>query len=165
MYDVRQMFQVTRSLFQDVRKLFYGSLKLSFTPLTFRSQISWSPWGAKNRFEGVQSNFKSPLPVAVENFPDVVEQCSGYLKHSTSSYNYARTKIRVRRHANQKISINTRLLLKIKTVQTVFPSDIHLNCHLSQKKIFFIKSQNRQKLSENDEKTFQRRPKRYIFKN
>eukprot|EP00493_Phyllostaurus_siculus_P017800 UN18074 len=25
-------------------KLFYGSLKLSFTPSTFRSQISWSPW-------------------------------------------------------------------------------------------------------------------------
>ena len=33
-------------------------------------------------------------------------------------------------------------------------SDIPLNCHLSQKKIFFIISQNRQKLSKNDEKTF-----------
>ena len=138
---------------------------MGFTPSTFRSQISWSPWGAKNRFERVQSNFKSLLQVAVENFPDVVEQYSGYLKHFTSSYNYARTKIRVRRHTNQKISINTRLLLKIKTVQTVFLSDIHLNFHLSQKKIFFIKSQNRQKLSKNDEKTFQRSPKRYIFKN
>ena len=138
---------------------------MGFTPSTFRSQISWSPWGAKNRFERVQSNFKSLLQVAVENFPDVVEQYSGYLKHFTLSYNYARTKIRVRRHTNQKISINTRLLLKIKTVQTVFLSDIHLNCHLSQKKIFFIKSQNRQKLFKNVRKTFQTSPKRYIFRN
>ena len=138
---------------------------MSFTPSTFRSQISWSPWGAKNRFERVQNNFKSPLQVAVENFLDVVEQCSGYLKHSPSSYNYARTKIRVRRHANQKISTNTRLLLKIKMVQTVFPSDIPLNCHLDEKNFFFIKSQNRQKLSKNDGKTFQRSPIRYIFIN
>ena len=52
-----------------------------------------------------------------------------------------------------------------KTVQTVFTSDIALNCHLSKKMIFFIKSQNRQKLFKNDGKTFQRSPRRYIFIN
>ena len=52
-----------------------------------------------------------------------------------------------------------------KIVQNVFISDIALNCHLSKKMIFFIKSQNRQKLSKNDEKTFQISPKRYIFRN
>ena len=81
------------------------------------------------------------------------------------SYNYARKKIRVKRHANQKISTKTRLLLKNKKVQNVFSSDIPLNCHFDKKTLFFIKSQNRQKLSKNDEKTFQRRPRRYIFIN
>ena len=121
--------------------------------------------GSENPLWESANNFKSPLQVAVENFPDVVEQCSGYLKHSTSSYNYARTEIRVRRHANQKISINTRLLLKIKTVQTVFPSGIRLNCHLDKKNFFFIKSQILQKLFKNDGKTFQRSPTSYIFIN
>ena len=74
-------------------------------------------------------------------------------------------KIRVRRHANQKISTKTRLLLKNKKVQNVFSSDIPLNCHFDKKTLFFIKSQNRQKLSKNDGKTFQRSPRRYIFIN
>ena len=47
----------------------------------------------------------------VENFPDVLEQCSGYLKHSQTSYNYARKKLIVMRSANQKISTKTWLLL------------------------------------------------------
>ena len=74
-------------------------------------------------------------------------------------------KIRVRRQAHQKISTKTRLLLKNKMVQNVFPSDIPLNCHLDKKNFFFIKSQNRQKLSKNDGKTFQRSPRRYTFIN
>ena len=77
----------------------------------------------------------------------------------------SKTEIRVRRHANQKISINTRLLLKIKLAQIVFPSATHLNSHLGKKNFFFIKSQNRQKLSKNDGKTFQRSLRRYIFIN
>ena len=133
--------------------------------MTFRSQISWSAWGAKNSFERVQNIFKSSLQVALENFPGVLEQCSVYLKHSPSAYNYARKKIRFRRHANQTILTKTRLLLKNKTVQNVFLSDIPLNCHLDKKNFFFIKSQNRQKLSKSDGKTFQRSPRRYIFIN
>ena len=32
------------------------------------------------------------LQVAVENFPDILRPCSGYLKHSPTSYLYARKK-------------------------------------------------------------------------
>ena len=104
--------------------------------------------------------FKSPYKIFLTSWNNVLGISNIFHYHTITL-----EKKRIRRHANQKISTKTRLLLKNKQVQNVFSSDIPLNCHFDKKTLFFIKSQNRQKLSKNDGKTFQRSPRRYIFIN
>ena len=59
-------------------------------------------WGFQGRHGSEKTLWESEiqLQVAVENFPEVLRPCSGYLKHSSTSYLYARKKIRVRRRTN-----------------------------------------------------------------
>ena len=66
--------------------------------------------------------FQTPL----ENFLCVVWPCSIYLEVCLRSYLYARKKIGVIRHTNQKISMKTRFTLEKKPVVRDFPSD-HCN--------------------------------------
>ena len=67
----------------------------------------------------------------LENFLCVVWPCSIYLEGCLRSYLYARKKIRVIRHTNQKISMKTRFTLEKNPVVPDFPSD-HCNDALGE---------------------------------
>ena len=105
---------------------------MSSLPQLFGARFRGRHEERKTAFRELQNNFKSPYKNswrpramfwAFKTFSIIIQL------HSK--------RIGVRRHANQKISTKTRLLLKNKKVQNVFSSDIPLNCHFDKKNTFF----------------------------
>ena len=62
--------------------LFFGIFYNNDHPKFKTKSVEWFSRESENQ-----------LQVAVENFPDVLRPCSGYLKHSPTSYLYARKKL------------------------------------------------------------------------
>ena len=104
---------------------------------------------------------------ALKNFLGKLKTCSGYVKQSPRSGEHSALWIRAGRRL--KHFIFSKVLTLPPLPHGLDATSLHtpkvLNCHLVQKNFFFVKTQNRQKLSKNDEKTFHRSAKRHIFRN